>query len=74
MCTVDLARKLDLPMIAKRINNAEYNPNRYNPVVLRIKKPKSTANVFASGKIVCTGTRSKAVSYTHLTLPTIYSV
>jgi transcription initiation factor TFIID TATA-box-binding protein len=56
MCTVNLGQRLNLPLIARRVNNAEYNPKKYNPVVLRIHNPRSTANVFASGKLVCTGT------------------
>ena len=59
MCTVNLGRRLDLQLVARRIQNAEYNPVKYNPVVLRIKKPSSTANVFTFGKLICTGTHSR---------------
>ena len=34
--------------------NAEYNPRRFAAVVMRLRKPKTTALVFASGKMVCT--------------------
>ena len=48
---------------------------RFAAVIMRIREPKTTALIFASGKMVITGAKSEdAVSYTHLTLPTIYSV
>lgn len=40
-------------------NNAEYNPKRFAAVIMRIREPKTTALIFSSGKIVCTGARSE---------------
>uniref|UniRef100_A0A7N0T2P0 TATA-box-binding protein n=1 Tax=Kalanchoe fedtschenkoi TaxID=63787 RepID=A0A7N0T2P0_KALFE len=57
--TVNLDCKLDLPAIALRARNAEYNPKRFAAVVLRIREPKTTALLFASGKVVCTGAKSE---------------
>lgn len=59
MCTVNLCRRLNLPLIARSLDNTQYNPEKYNPVIVRINNPKSTALIFSSGKVVCTGTRSK---------------
>jgi len=59
MCTVNLGCRLDLSYIARHGYNLEYNPKIFNPIVMKLKKPKSTALVFASGKIVCTGTKDE---------------
>ncbi|KAI3448244.1 hypothetical protein Pfo_004909 [Paulownia fortunei] len=49
--TVNLDCKLNLPAIALKALNAEYNPKRFSAVIMRIKEPKTTALIFASGKI-----------------------
>ena len=59
MATVDLGCRLDLPYIAAHGYNLEYNPKVFNPIVMKLKKPKSTALIFTSGKIVCTGTKDE---------------
>lgn len=57
--TVNLDCKLNLPAIAAKALNAEYNPKRFSAVIMRIKKPKTSALIFASGKMVCTGAKSE---------------
>ncbi|CAN6304576.1 unnamed protein product [Urochloa humidicola] len=57
--TVNLDCKLNLQDIANRARNAEYNPKRFAAVIMRIRDPKTTALVFASGKMVCTGAKSE---------------
>ncbi|MCQ2816386.1 MAG: hypothetical protein MJ252_03880 [archaeon] len=57
--TADLKCKLDLRRIALSAKNAEYNPKRFAAVIMRIKDPKTTALIFSSGKMVCTGARSE---------------
>ncbi|PRP84179.1 TATA box-binding protein-like protein 2-like [Planoprotostelium fungivorum] len=57
--TVHLGVPLDLKRIVNQAKNAEYNPKRFSAVILRIREPRSTALVFASGKIVCTGAKSE---------------
>lgn len=59
MCTVDLGCPLDLLKIANNSYNVEYEPKKFNPVVMRLREPKSTALIFSSGKIVCTGTKNE---------------
>ena len=44
--------------------NAEYNPKRFAAVIMRIRDPKTTALIFQSGKIVCTGAKSEQQSKT----------
>eukprot|EP00475_Leptophrys_vorax_P032059 TRINITY_DN4907_c0_g1_i2.p1 TRINITY_DN4907_c0_g1~~TRINITY_DN4907_c0_g1_i2.p1 ORF type:complete len:225 (-),score=32.94 TRINITY_DN4907_c0_g1_i2:310-984(-) len=60
--TVNMDCRLDLKTIALRARNAEYNPKRFAAVIIRIREPKTTALVFASGKMVCTGAKSEEQS------------
>ncbi len=60
MCTVDLGCRLNLPYIARNSVNLEYNPEKFNPIVMRIRNPKCTALIFTSGKIVCAGTKTES--------------
>ncbi|BBL68404.1 TATA-box-binding protein [Methanoculleus chikugoensis] len=49
---------LDLPSLASRLKDAEYNKKRFPGVVLRMQDPKIAALVFGSGKVVLTGAKS----------------
>ncbi|XP_054018179.1 TATA box-binding protein-like 2 [Dryobates pubescens] len=60
--TVNLACKLDLKSIALHARNAEYNPKRFAAVIMRIREPRTTALIFSSGKMVCTGAKSEEQS------------
>lgn len=51
--------QLDLKHIALHARNAEYNPKRFAAVIIRIRDPKTTALIFASGKMVVTGAKSE---------------
>ncbi|CAN1180246.1 TATA-box-binding protein [Linum perenne] len=57
--TVNLDCKLDLKHIVLQARNAEYNPKRFSAVIMRIRDPKTTALIFASGKMVVTGAKSE---------------
>ncbi|KAK1920923.1 putative TATA-box binding protein [Papiliotrema laurentii] len=59
VATVNLECRLDLKTIALHARNAEYNPKRFAAVVMRIREPKTTALIFASGKMVVTGAKSE---------------
>ncbi|KAG8088349.1 hypothetical protein GUJ93_ZPchr0010g9108 [Zizania palustris] len=59
VATVNLDCRLDLKQIALQARNAEYNPKRFAAVIMRIREPKTTALIFASGKMVCTGAKSE---------------
>lgn len=53
-------RNFCLKDIAIRAKNAEYNPKRFNALILRVREPiRSTALIFQTGKIVCTGCKSE---------------
>src|SRR6185369_7860266 len=57
-----LGVQLDLKQIALRARNAEYNPKRFAAVIMRIREPRTTALIFSSGKMVCTGAKSEETS------------
>lgn len=52
----------DIPLIklAETLPNTEYNPEQFPGLVIRIKDPKTSALIFSSGKVVCTGAKSRA--------------
>lgn len=60
--TVDLKCKLDLKTIALNARNTEYNPKRFAAAIMKIRTPKTTALIFSSGKMVCTGAKSEDLS------------
>lgn len=60
--TVNLCSTLDLKKIAYHALNAEYNPKRFSAVIMRIREPRTTALIFASGRLVCTGAKTEADS------------
>lgn len=60
--TVNLDCKLNLKKIALHARNAEYNPKRFAAVIMRIREPRTTALIFSSGKMVCTGAKSEEES------------
>ena len=50
----------DIPLIklAEALPNTEYNPEQFPGLVMRIKDPKTSALIFSSGNVVCTGAKS----------------
>ncbi len=52
----------DIPLIklAEALPNTEYNPEQFPGLVMRIREPKTSALIFSSGKVVCTGAKSMA--------------
>lgn len=62
MSTANLGTTLDLRKISLEARNAEYNPKRFAAVIIRIREPKTTALIFQTGKMVCTGAKSRSDS------------
>lgn len=62
--TANLNCKLDLREIALNTRNCEYKPKRFAAAIMRIRHPKTTALIFASGKMVCTGAKTEEESET----------
>jgi transcription initiation factor TFIID TATA-box-binding protein len=49
---------LDLKTIALKCRNTEFNPRRFGAVIMRLREPRATALIFASGKMCVTGVKS----------------
>jgi transcription initiation factor TFIID TATA-box-binding protein len=53
-----LEHDIPLEKMAATLSNTEYNPEQFPGLVIRIKEPKTSALIFSSGKIVCTGAKT----------------
>ena len=62
VATVNLGCRLNLPIIAQHARNVEYNRKKFHALVMRIRDPRTTTLVFASGKMVITGAKSEALA------------
>lgn len=58
VASVDLHCKIPLERVAAGLDNAEFNPESFPGLVLRLIKPKSVNLLFGTGKMVCTGGNS----------------
>jgi transcription initiation factor TFIID TATA-box-binding protein len=58
VATADLNQHLALDAIREVTPGATFNPERFPGLVYKLKKPKTTALLFSSGKMVCTGAKS----------------
>ncbi len=58
VATANLERAIPLVKLAEALPNTEYNPEQFPGLVMRIKEPKTSALIFSSGRIVCTGAKS----------------
>ncbi len=56
--STSLGHDIPLEKMAATLSNTEYNPEQFPGLVIRIKEPKTSALIFSSGKVVCTGARS----------------
>jgi transcription initiation factor TFIID TATA-box-binding protein len=53
-----LGHDIPLEKMAATFSNTEYNPEQFPGLVIRIKEPKTSALIFSSGNVVCTGAKS----------------
>src|SRR3989344_7809073 len=53
--------EFDLDKIAAELPNAEYEPEQFPGLVLRLTEPKVAVLVFSSGKMVCTGAKEPRI-------------
>lgn len=58
VATVILEQPLDTELIMDKLKDLIYQPDKFPGLVFRIEKPKATALIFRSGKMVVTGTKS----------------
>ncbi len=56
--SANLGHPIPLEKMAATLPNTEYNPEQFPGLVIRIKDPQTSALIFSSGKIVCTGGRT----------------
>ncbi|MBI5389113.1 TATA-box-binding protein [Candidatus Woesearchaeota archaeon] len=56
--STSLEHDIPLEKMAATLSNTEYNPEQFPGLVIRVKEPKTSALVFSSGKVVCTGAKS----------------
>lgn len=56
--STSLEHDIPLERMAATLPNTEYNPEQFPGLVIRIKEPKTSALIFSSGKVVCTGART----------------
>ena len=56
--STSLEHDIPLEKMASTLSNTEYNPEQFPGLVIRIKEPKTSALIFSSGKVVCTGART----------------
>lgn len=56
--STSLDHDIPLEKMAATLSNTEYNPEQFPGLVIRIKEPKTSALIFSSGNVVCTGAKS----------------
>jgi transcription initiation factor TFIID TATA-box-binding protein len=59
VATVNLGVELDLEKLAERLMMAEYNPDQFPGLILRLTKPRISALIFRTGKMVATGAKNE---------------
>ena len=62
VATVNLGCRLDLRTLAQHARNVELGLKRFHALVMRIREPRTTTLVFASGKMVVTGAKSEVLA------------
>ena len=66
VATVNLDATLDLYHITEKMKGCtkkQYNPHKFAAVTLKISRPKTTALVFRTGKMVVTGSKNEAEAH-----------
>ena len=58
VCSANLNCKINIKDLSNKIILSEYNPRRFNALILRINNPKSMALIFNNGNILCSGNNS----------------
>lgn len=56
--STSLEHDVPLEKLAATLSNTEYNPEQFPGLVIRIRDPKTSALIFSSGNVVCTGAKS----------------
>ncbi|MGM5485344.1 MAG: TATA-box-binding protein [Nanobdellota archaeon] len=56
--STSLEHDIPLEKMAATLPNTEYNPEQFPGLVIRIREPNTSALIFSSGKVVCTGAKN----------------
>ncbi len=56
--STSLGQDIPLEKMAATLSNTEYNPEQFPGLVIRIREPKTSALIFSSGNVVCTGAKN----------------
>ena len=59
MATVNLGCKINLQKIALKVDNVKYNPKKCPQLIMRIRRPETTAMIYSSGIMTCLGATSE---------------
>ncbi|MHA1928878.1 MAG: TATA-box-binding protein [Candidatus Thorarchaeota archaeon] len=59
VATVTTGQIIDLDEIVATMPNIQYDPSQFPGLVYRLEKPKTATLIFDTGKMVCTGGKSK---------------
>jgi TATA-box binding protein (TBP) (component of TFIID and TFIIIB) len=70
VATAALHGSIDLNAVVETYPFAEYRPERFPGVVLRLHKPKAVILLFHTGKLVCTGAASTEQAQKAICKPT----
>jgi len=54
--------KLDLKSLANKLIYIDYNPHKFAAATMRLNYPRTTALLFSSGNVVCTGGKNTFIS------------
>ena len=60
VASADLQIDLDLYGLANMSRDIDYEPEQFPGAILKIHEPKAALLLFKNGKIICTGTRTRA--------------
>ena len=67
VASANLHRKIDLEMAAAVLDNVMYEPEQFPGLIYRMQDPKTVLLLFSTGKLVCTGAKSKEMVYESVT-------
>ena len=56
--SLDINNPLDLKLLSSKLENFQYNPDRFPGLFARFKRPKCVIIIFKNGKLILTGLKS----------------
>ena len=62
VASASVDQKIDLNDVTKKFPQTEYHPEQFPGLVFRLDNPRTATLIFRTGKMVCTGGKSEAMS------------